>query len=323
MTNASSRRRVRVLYTGGLPVSERYTAEEAKNLLSGYLDLQFVADADVVVIDQIVGANVQWNLTERIAKAIDESYVAYDGFVVIHSMDNVVYTACLLQFFMVRLGKPIVFTGGPLGGDQQELPEEMANLEDQVFQKMGLRTNLISAVQLASIPWSGVALAFGPLAVRAIRALEHNTAEGLKFTSFDEPPLANIQFGVQVGSHAPRFSKKSLQLNLAYDDAVTVLDVHMAENNTELQYPKQTKVLLLRGYHQQALPAGLQLPEDIPVLISTHSTIPFDQPNVQIVNTASFPTALTKSMITLPKVGSIKEFFEVFYQPLHDEFIEL
>lgn len=47
----------------------------------------------------------------RIAKDIEKSYSAYDGFVVLHGTDTLAYTACALSFMMENLGKPVVLTG--------------------------------------------------------------------------------------------------------------------------------------------------------------------------------------------------------------------
>lgn len=323
MPTASTRKRVQVLYTGGLPVESPITPAEAKTTLSEYLELQFVADTDVLVIDQLAGANVQWDLPGRIAQVIQDSYKEFDGFVIIHSMDNAVYTACLLQFFIKSLGKPVVFTGAPLGGEVHDLSNPMASMEDQLFQKMGLRTNLITAVQLASMDWSGVVLTYGAHAVRAVRALEYNTVEGLRFSSFRETPLANVQFGIQMSQQAPKRTSKPFQFSNEFSPEVAIVDFYPGESSPVITAPEAAKALIVRGYHQQTLPANTTLPTDIPVIISTHSTLTVSQPNVTVVNTATFAAALTKAMVVLPHTSGVEDFFRQFNSPLHDEFASL
>lgn len=323
MSNASTRKRVQVLYTGGLPVVSPLPPEEAKTILSDYLELQFVADAEVLVIDQLPGANVDWDLASRIATAMNDSYDDFDGFVVIHSMDKSAYTACLLQFLIKKLGKPVVFTGAPLGGEVHDLSNPMASMDDQVFQKMGLRTNLITAVQLASMDWSGIVLTYGEHAVRAVRALEYNTIEGLRFFSFRETPLANVRFGIQVSSQAPVRTTKPFEFSNEYSPEVAVVDMHPGHDCTAANIPPNTKALIIRGYHQHALPIGFAIPTDIPVILSTHSTLPISQPNVLIANTVTTPTAIAKTMTLLPISSDIDDFFKKFTIPRHDEFASL
>ncbi len=323
MSTASKRKRVQVLYTGGLPVETPLPSEEAKTILSDYLELQFVADAEVLVIDQLPGANVQPDLAARIVTAINDSYKKFDGFVVIHSMDQAINTACLLQFLIKRLGKPVVFTGAPLGGEVHDLSNPITSMDDQVFQRMGLRTNLITAVQLASMDWSGIVLTYGEHAVRAARALEYNSVEGLRMYSFRETPLANVRFGIQISSQAPARTSKSFEFTDQFSPHVAVLDMYPGHHCDAKYIPPNTEALIIRGYHQHALPAGFTMPTDIPVILSTHSTLSIDQPNVRVMNTVTTPVAIAKTMTVLPTATGIDDFFKKFAIARHDEFVTL
>lgn len=49
---------------------------------------------------------------KRLAKKISVDYEKYDGFVVIHWLKNMEYTASALSFMLDNLRKPIIFTGG-------------------------------------------------------------------------------------------------------------------------------------------------------------------------------------------------------------------
>lgn len=50
----------------------------------------------------------------RIARAIEDNYDTYDGFVVIHGTDTMAYTAAALSFMLENLGKPVVLTGSQI-----------------------------------------------------------------------------------------------------------------------------------------------------------------------------------------------------------------
>ena len=46
----------------------------------------------------------------KIATEIKNSYLDYEGFVVIHGRRTLTYTACALSFMLENLGKPVVIT---------------------------------------------------------------------------------------------------------------------------------------------------------------------------------------------------------------------
>ena len=56
----------------------------------------------------------EWN---KIAGVISDCYDMYDGFVVLHGTDTMVYTASALSFMLNGLNKPVVLTGSqiPIG----------------------------------------------------------------------------------------------------------------------------------------------------------------------------------------------------------------
>ena len=72
---------------------------------------------------------------QQIARAIEENYDRYDGFVVLHGTDTMAYTASALSFMLVNLAKPVIITGSQLPiGEVRTDGEE----------------NLITAIQIAA-----------------------------------------------------------------------------------------------------------------------------------------------------------------------------
>ena len=55
-----------------------------------------------------------------IARAINDNYNDYDGFVVLHGTDTMAYTASALSFMIENLAKPVIITGSqlPIGGGE-------------------------------------------------------------------------------------------------------------------------------------------------------------------------------------------------------------
>lgn len=72
----------------------------------------------------------------EISTIIEDEYLNYDGFVVLHGTDTMAYTASALSFMVENLSKPIIFTGSqlPIGDLRTDAKE-----------------NLITSIQLAAL----------------------------------------------------------------------------------------------------------------------------------------------------------------------------
>jgi L-asparaginase len=76
------------------------------------------------------------------AEKIEENYDNYEGFVILHGTDTMVYTASVLSFMLVNLGKPVILTGG-----QRSHLYQARNDAEQ---------NLITALRIANPKDSGI-----------------------------------------------------------------------------------------------------------------------------------------------------------------------
>ncbi len=71
----------------------------------------------------------------QMARAIEDNYDNFDGFVVLHGTDTMAYTASALSFMLENLSKPVIITGSQLPiGEVRTDGEE----------------NLITALQIAA-----------------------------------------------------------------------------------------------------------------------------------------------------------------------------
>ena len=76
----------------------------------------------------------------QLASIIEENYIKFDGFVVLHGSDTMSYSASVLSFMLENVAKPVVFTGSqlPIGDLRTDAKE-----------------NLITAIQIASLQQKG------------------------------------------------------------------------------------------------------------------------------------------------------------------------
>lgn len=139
-----------------------------------------------VPIDSTNATPQDW---QNIGRDIAARYNDYDGFVVLHGTDTMVYTASALSFMLQGLRKPVIVTGSqiPLGAARSDAAQ-----------------NLVTAMQLAaSDGLSEVAIYFNQRLLRGNRATKVSTE---RMDAFDSP---NYPWLADVGIHV-RFNQAAL-----------------------------------------------------------------------------------------------------------------
>src|SRR5712671_2101521 len=66
---------------------------------------------DCEEIEPLDSCNVGPNEWQQIAGIIERRYAEFDGFVILHGTDTMVYTASALSFMLRELAKPVILTG--------------------------------------------------------------------------------------------------------------------------------------------------------------------------------------------------------------------
>lgn len=313
--------RILVLYTGGVPFFKDATAKQINKIFEGYLELNLMTEINVQVVSDSLGADAKWETAARLGQIVNEQYKNYDGFVAIHGIDNAIYIANLFTFLFSALGKPVVFTGCSLPDDVIRIHGEMTPKERQTYNEIELRTNMVTAVQLATLDCSGTFLAFGPRIVRAVHAIESTGVGTEQFRSWKEAGIAEVQFGIH-------FSEKIAKRHDAPIDFVPTFarEIVIIHPYPEMALPEDVerthRGVLIRAYDEQPIPSTLQLPERIPVIIHARRDVPLDvnKKNTLFVANATFPVTLTKMMATLGRTDSLATFMEIFKHNRFGEF---
>jgi L-asparaginase len=130
----------------------------------------------------------------KIATIIEDNYVSFDGFVVLHGSDTMSYSASALSFMLENLSKPVLFTGSqlPIGDLRTDAKE-----------------NLITAIQIASLREndkpviSEVCLYFEYKLYRGNRTTKINAEHFRAFTSPNYPYL--VESGVHLKLNSDLF----------------------------------------------------------------------------------------------------------------------
>ncbi len=162
----------------------------------------------------------------QIASIIENNYLTFDGFVVLHGSDTMSYSASALSFMLENLNKPVVFTGSqlPIGDLRTDAKE-----------------NLITAIQIASLQQKGkpvineVCLYFEYKLYRGNRTTKINAEHFNAFSSPNYPPLAEsgVHLNVNHTSLTPKNSKK-LVVRKELNDNVAIVKMFPGINESVL-----------------------------------------------------------------------------------------
>lgn len=112
-----------------------------KSKVSALRQLPFKVDA-FSFDPPIDSTNMEPKFWRDMVEAIEKNYNSYEGFVILHGTDTMVYTASALSFMLVNLAKPVVITGSqlPIIGRSRNDGEQ----------------NLITALEIANPAYSNI-----------------------------------------------------------------------------------------------------------------------------------------------------------------------
>ena len=126
-----------MLGTGGTIACKRSDAGlkpviTSEEILTYVPDSKRYCDIDSLQVFNIDSTNMQPRHWLAVARAIEEHYDRYDGFVICHGTDTMAYTAAALSYLVQDSPKPIVITGAQKPIDMENT-DARTNLADSLF----------------------------------------------------------------------------------------------------------------------------------------------------------------------------------------------
>jgi L-asparaginase/Glu-tRNA(Gln) amidotransferase subunit D len=235
-----------------------------RNLFKEMPELEILASTEPLFVFEKNSVDTTPRIWEKLAGTIQEHISKADGFVVLHGIDNLLYTAASVSFLLQNLPKPVIFTGGQITQGKDI--------------KADIRANIINAVQAASFDFGEVALMFGNRLLRANQA-EWATDKSLNvFSAPLEGTLGRIDFSIRIFEKTvmkpaakPKFFKK-------LEDSIAIVKVAPTLNLKDLtqQLAGKRGVIIKAGKYQE-LPKDLmflleKLAADLPVVVKSFIT---------------------------------------------------
>ena len=171
----------------GHGLSPAITSEEILGYVPAVGDLCEVEAKQLMNLDS---TNITPSHWLEIAKAIQDAYQDYDGFVVTHGTDTMAYTAAGLSYLIQDSPKPIVITGS-----------QKSICLDDTDARMNLYNSFLYAADRDS---HDVSLVFDGRVILGTRARKERTKSYNAFSSVDYPEVAVIRDGKLIRYLAPR-----------------------------------------------------------------------------------------------------------------------
>jgi len=191
--------------------------EPSKTLRPGFIEkdianylpvLDKIANIDIITPLNLDSSNIgpeQWRLLHQL---ISDNYSKYDGFVIIHGTDTLVYTAAAISFLCRNNDKPVIFTGSqrPLSAIRSDA-----------------RSNLINSVELATMNIPDIAVCFSNQLFRGNRTRKLSIESYQGFDSPNYPPLARLGLNIQINHQLFLKDKSSFSLKPDFKNNIMVI----------------------------------------------------------------------------------------------------
>jgi L-asparaginase len=220
----SDKPKILLIYTGGtIGMVKDFTsgalkAFDFKELLNRIPEVQLL-DCEIETISfdtPIDSSNMNLYGWLKIATIIQDNYLKFDGFVVLHGSDTMSYSASALSFMLENLAKPVIFTGSqlPIGDLRTDAKE-----------------NLITAIQVAALQKDKkpviqeVCLYFEYKLYRGNRTTKISAEHFNAFMSPNFPELAESGVHLRINSEllATTSTDQVLSVQKNFDDNVAIL----------------------------------------------------------------------------------------------------
>jgi L-asparaginase len=237
-------KKILLIHTGGtfgmmpLQPSQALAPADIQELILKYLpDIRTIAQIDFEVAFNIDSSNIQVEHWQKLGRLIQKKYQQYDGFVIIHGTDAMVYSASALSFMLQGLDKPVILTGA-----QRPL----------AVIRSDARGNLINSIELATHDIPEVGIFFGTHLYRGNRTIKISNTSYKAFASPNHPALAEVGLDITLTKYILN-PGSTLSYQDSFDDHVLCFRFHPGLSPKYLEHLIDSP---LRGIVIEALGSG-------------------------------------------------------------------
>ncbi len=241
-------KKILIIHTGGTfgmtPVEpdDQLAPGNIQNQILQYIpEIENLANIDVIIPFNLDSSNIGVQEWDILSELIHKNICKYNGFVVIHGTDTMVYTASALSFSLRNLRKPVILTGS-----QRPLSKFRTDA----------RFNLIDAVELATMELPEVLITFGQKILRGNRSKKISIINYNAFDSPNFPLIGEIGINIQINHEYILDPKDDYFYEKGFAKKLAVLSIYPSLNLDNYLPVLHSDIngLILRGFGAGHLP---------------------------------------------------------------------
>lgn len=216
---AQKRPRIAVIYCGGLAGTRRrggtvFRSDRHVGIwLQSFPEIQFIADVEPVFIFDGPATDITPTHWQATASAVHRRMNRFDGFIVVQGVATIPYTAAALSFMLQSLPRPLVLTGA-------------VDVTADEGMNIGIRANLLNALQVATLGIPGVSVLFGARLIAGTQVVPSMPGAVNLFGSYDGATLGEVNFGIFLQKTKRHQVRSDHQFAPDIDANVDVIEYH-------------------------------------------------------------------------------------------------
>ncbi|MBU0706864.1 asparaginase [Patescibacteria group bacterium] len=288
-------------------------------------ELKIIAEIDPVFVFSGSSDSISPEVWSRLAKEIKKRYNSYDGFVITHDFDSIVYSSAALSFMLQNLGKPVILTGS------HEVNENIKGAEKmfQNFRNLGIRANLINAVQVAIMNLAEVGIMYGNRLLQATQT-QKSLSNAINLYDTTGEYLGKVDFGIRLAEDRQLRRKTALVLRPMIERSVFVLHLYPGMDIVAALnlLSRDIKAIIIRAADVALKTADIKHLEKfsaerkVPIFIQLDDKQQLDQAKGLIYLPTMIPeVSLVKVMWALGQTKSISQLRSLIKENLANEFL--
>ena len=293
---------------------------QAKSWLANFPELIAIAEIKPFFVEAKpnIGSPDFW---QTLAKKIHQEWSRYDGFVVFHAPDSIIYTASAISFGIELPNKPIVFTGAFGGGYGKA--RKLSRQND--LEELSARANLINAIQVAIMDIAEVVLVSGNRLIRATHAERSANQTYNAFETDNAGLLGKIDFSINIFPQAKKRTKKNPTISSFFEKNIAVIDIFpglSVQNIPDLVKGKKGALILARDGSLISEIFDLFKKNNLPIAVFhiKNNINPHFHNDIITSGTFTIEAALTKFMWALGrKKAALQDVRAIFLQNIAGE----
>jgi L-asparaginase/Glu-tRNA(Gln) amidotransferase subunit D len=284
--------------------------------------LNILAELEPILIsgeDDLVSATT-W---EKIVAVILDKLTEVDGFIVITKIDQLLETSLALSFMLQNFQKTIILTSSHISGRNFVDNKEIINALKAKYGGLGLRANLINALQIADHALPGPAIMFGSKLLSPLKVVGQQSDSLNFFSTLDNDYWGKVDFGVNVKANLVTVGQATHVYKKIKADILVLEDIPGSAwfYNKEQLAKYQAIFIKVKPFQNLSSEKQKQISSaSKPVVLYNYQSVP-NIKNAIALTGCTATTALLKTMWATANFSKISDFRSFMQQNVIGEFI--